>query len=76
MGARLKFWRRSRVPKKGSKDEAVEILAVSPLVTAPLDYITTAPPPNLTRVLHNTASYAGYFLPLPRHWFPHKCGLP
>ena len=26
MGARLKFWRRSRVPKKGSRDEAVEIL--------------------------------------------------
>ena len=25
-----------------------------------LDYITTAPPPNLTRLLHNTASYAGY----------------
>ena len=22
MGARLKFWRRSRVPKKGSRDEA------------------------------------------------------
>ena len=25
MGARLKFWRLSRVPKKGSRDEAVEI---------------------------------------------------
>ena len=25
VGARLKFWRRSRVPKKGSGDEAVEI---------------------------------------------------
>ena len=25
MGARSKFWRRSRVPKKGSRDEAVEI---------------------------------------------------
>ena len=25
MGAKLKFWRRSRVPKKGSRDEAVEI---------------------------------------------------
>ena len=25
MGARLKFWRRSSVPKKGSRDEAVEI---------------------------------------------------
>ena len=42
VGARLKFWRRSRVPKKGSKIS--------------LDYITTAPPPNLTRLLHNTAS--------------------
>ena len=46
VGARLKFCRRSRVPKTGSRDEAV-------------DYITTAPPPNLTRLLHNTASYAG-----------------
>ena len=25
VGARLKFWRRSRVPNKGSRDEAVEI---------------------------------------------------
>ena len=25
-----------------------------------LDYIKTARPPNLTRLLHNTASYAGY----------------
>ena len=50
VGARLKFWRRSRVPKKGSRDEAV-FLAASPLVTAP--------PSNLTRLLHNTASYAG-----------------
>ena len=25
-----------------------------------LYYITTAPPPNVTRLLHNTASYAGY----------------
>ena len=25
VGARLKFWRRSRVPKKGSRDKAVEI---------------------------------------------------
>ena len=25
VGARLKFWRRSRVPEKGSRDEAVEI---------------------------------------------------
>ena len=29
MGARLKFWRRSRVPKKGSRDEAVEILKLT-----------------------------------------------
>ena len=27
VGARLKFWLRSRVPKKGSRDEAVEIAA-------------------------------------------------
>ena len=45
VGARLKFWRRSRVPKKGSRVKAV-------------DYITTAPPPNLTRLLHSTTRYA------------------
>ena len=44
VGARLKFWRRSRVPKKGSRDEAV-FLAASPLVTAP--------PSNLTRLYYN-----------------------
>ena len=43
--------------KKGSRNEAAVFLAASPLVTAPpseisLDYITTAPPPNLTRLLH------------------------
>ena len=63
MGARLKFWRRSRVPKKGSRDEAV-FLAASPLVTAPPSNLTrlytTAPLPNLTRLLQNNASYAGY----------------
>ena len=52
VGAKLKFWRRSRVPEKGSRDEAVEFLAASPLVTAP--------PSNLTRLLHNSASYAGW----------------
>ena len=31
VGARLKFWRRSRVPKKGSRDEV--FLAASPLVS-------------------------------------------
>ena len=46
MGARLKFWRRSRVSKQGSRDEAVEILFLA------------APPPNLTRLLHKTARYA------------------
>ena len=66
VGARLKFWRRSRVPKKGRRDEAVEMY-FSRLRRSwrlrrqiSLDYITTAPPPNLTRLLHNTASYAGY----------------
>ena len=59
VSARLKFWRRSRVPKKGSRDEAVEVfLAASPLVTAP--------PPNLTRLLHNTAGYAGYLAVSPQ----------
>ena len=57
MGARLKFWRRSRVLKKRSRDEAVfrvlkkrsrdeaVFLAASPLVTAP--------PSNLTRLYYN-----------------------
>ena len=47
MGAKLKFWRRSRVSKQGSRDEAVEILflAASSLVTAPLS--------NLTRLYYN-----------------------
>ena len=40
MGARLKFWQRSRVPKTGSRDEAA-----SPLVAAP--------PSNLTRLYYN-----------------------
>ena len=44
VGARLKFWQRSRVPKKRSRDEAV-FLAASPLVTAP--------PSNLTRLYYN-----------------------
>ena len=33
MGARLKFWWRSRVPKKGSRDEAVEIILNSPITS-------------------------------------------
>ena len=53
VGARLKFWRRSRVPKEGSSSWRLR-RQIS------LDYITTAPPPNLTRLLHTTASYAGY----------------
>ena len=44
VGARLKFWRRSRVPKQGNRDEVV-FLAASPLVTAP--------PSNLTRLYYN-----------------------
>ena len=38
----LKFWRRSRDPKKGSGDEAFEILflAASPLVAAPQPTLT------------------------------------
>ena len=49
MGARLKFW--SRVPKKGSRNEAVVFLAASPLVTAPP--LLTAQPSNLTRLYYN-----------------------
>ena len=59
MGARLKFWRRSCVPKKGSRDEAVEIF---PKKGSRDDYMTTAPPPNLTPLLHNTASYTGEYI--------------
>ena len=59
MGARLKLWQRSRVPKKGSRDEAVGI-SRGFAAQISLDYITTVRPPNLTRLLHNTASYAGY----------------
>ena len=51
VGARLKFWRRRRVPKKGSRDEAV-FLAASPLVTAP--------PSNLTRLYYNGSAAKSY----------------
>ena len=53
VGARLKFWRRSRVPQKGVGTRRLKyvFLAASPLMTAPLS--------NLTWLLHNTASYAG-----------------
>ena len=44
VGARLKFWWGSRVPKKGSRNEAV-FLAASPLVTAPSS--------NFTRLYYN-----------------------
>ena len=40
VGARLKFWRRSRVPKRGSRDEAVELFLA-------------ASPSNLTRLYYN-----------------------
>ena len=65
VGARLEFWRWSRVPKKGSRDEAVGIsrgfaARDGPARQISLDYITTAPPLSLSRLLHNTASYAGY----------------
>ena len=44
MGARLKFWRRSRVPKEGSRDEAVEIPYFSRLRRQiSLDYYTISP---------------------------------
>ena len=74
VGARLKFWRRSRVPKKGNRDEAVGIggwyfsrLRRSWLLRRQisLDYITTAPRQNLTNHYTNTTSYTGYFL---RSW--------
>ena len=45
VGARLKFWWRSRVPKKGSGTRWFVFLAASPLVTAP--------PSNLTRLYYN-----------------------
>ena len=59
----LKFWRRGRDPKKGVGTRRLKFLAASPLVAAlPPDSHSTgtaAPPPNLTRLVHNTASYAG-----------------
>ena len=50
-GCEIKSLAAEPCSKKGSRDEVFEILAASPLVTAP--------PSNLTRLLHNTASYAG-----------------
>ena len=47
MDARLKFWRRSCVPEKGSTDEAVEI--------------PPAPPPNLTRLLRGSQWGGGVY---------------
>ena len=53
VGTRLKFWRRSRVPKKGSRDEAVEILL--PVFLA-ASLLVTAPPSNLTRLYYNDSA--------------------
>ena len=53
--ARLKFWQRSCLPKKARGFAARDGSAVKSHST-----ITTAPPPNLTQLLHNTARYAGY----------------
>ena len=50
-GCEIKSLAAEPCSKKGSRDEVFEILAASPLVTAP--------PSNLTQLLHNTASYAG-----------------
>ena len=44
VGARLKFWLRSRVPKKGSRDEAVEIPRIS-RKPSNLTRLYSAPPP-------------------------------
>ena len=67
MGARLKFWRRSRVPKKGSRDEAVGWVfwrrsrvpkkgsrdeAVGWVFLA-ASPLVTAPPSNLTPLYYN-----------------------
>ena len=43
LGARLKFWRQSHDPKNGVRTRSF--------------YFSRLTPPNLTRVLHNTASY-------------------
>ena len=42
LGARLKFWRRSRLPKKGSRDEAV-LQRLRRQIS--LDYYTIPPAP-------------------------------
>ena len=46
VGVRLKVWGRSRVPKKRSRDEAVEIFTAA-------SSRVTAPPSNLTRLYDN-----------------------
>ena len=49
LGARLKFWRRSCDLKKGVGTRRLNF------------YFSRLTPPHLTRLLHNTASYTGYW---------------
>ena len=57
----LKFRRRSRDPKKGSGDEGISRGFAARGGSAANSHSTgtAAPPPNLPRLVHNTASYAG-----------------
>ena len=61
----IKVWRRSRDPKKGSGDEAFSIsrgfAARGGSAANSHSTGTAAPPPNLPRLVHNTASYAGCY---------------
>ena len=54
-GARLKFFAARDGPAVKSHSTILQRLRRQ----ISLDFITTAPTPNLTRLLHNTASYAG-----------------
>ena len=53
LGARLKFWQRSHNPKKGVGTRRLKYIFLAAYA------LLTASPPNLTRPLHNTDSYAG-----------------
>ena len=58
--ARLKFYRRRRGLKKGVGTRGVCIpFSISIFYFSQLTPLMTALPPNLTLLLHNTASYAG-----------------
>ena len=67
VGARLKFWRRSRVPKKGSRDEALKSYSTTLhrlRRQISLDYYTIPPATQARRECPLFPSRAYYFLRL------------